>query len=59
MTQHTTQQPQQAYPADRSPLSRLYDEQIRLHLLYCAGRPSPHLLRQMARVEAAIASGGA
>ena len=48
-----------APPADRSPLSALHTEQARLHLQLCAGRPSPELLRRIARVEAAIMRGGA
>ena len=54
----TSQPPYGDYPGDRSPLSRLYEEQLRLHLALCAGRPTPDLLRRIARVEAAIARGG-
>jgi hypothetical protein len=46
-----------APPGDRSPLGDLYAEEARLHLQLCTGRPSPDLLRRIARVEALLNRG--
>jgi hypothetical protein len=59
MAHHPTQCPLPAPIGDRSPLTRLFSEQAALHLEWCTTRPTPDLLRRMARVEAAIAAGGA
>ena len=58
MTIHTSSRPGPTYHGDRSPLTRLYAEQARLHLQLIGSRPTPDLLRQIARVEARLAEGG-
>ena len=58
MTIHT-RQPLPTPPGDRSALTGLYSEQAALHLRLVRARPTPELLRRIARVEAALARGGA
>ena len=58
MAIHTSSRPGPTYMGDRSPLGSLYSEQARLHLELIGSRPTPDLLRQIARVEARLAEGG-
>ena len=53
-----TQRPLPTLPGDRS-LTDWYTEQDHLHMRLVRSRPTPELLRRIARCEAAIMRGGA
>ena len=44
-------------PADRSLVSAVFSEEARLHLLLVRSKPTPALLREVARVHALLEGG--